>query len=157
MIKEWRMLMHQQKKFFRSESKKGQSLGFQGCRCPSYEYFWSCFKVILHFLLFCLFAEDLNLLPNQIFSKMVQAQGEAYSDIHFGLFDRHSEHFLFSGSLSNALTRFWRAAIRDFSVSSSLSSARALAPLLPPKVSTMLNLDSIVWDGGISTCAAKSL
>ena len=43
---------------------------------------------IAHFMarvLFCLFAEDLNLLPNQIFSKMVQAQGEAYSDIHFGL------------------------------------------------------------------------
>ncbi len=43
---------------------------------------------IAHFmarLLFCLFAEDLDLLPNQIFSQMVQAQSEAYSDIHFGL------------------------------------------------------------------------
>lgn len=43
---------------------------------------------IAHFmarLLFCLFAEDLNLLPNQIFTKMVQAQGEAFTHFQFGL------------------------------------------------------------------------
>ncbi|VAW33623.1 FIG045374: Type II restriction enzyme, methylase subunit YeeA [hydrothermal vent metagenome] len=36
-------------------------------------------------LLFCLFAEDLHLLPNQIFTQMVQAQNEEYSDFLFGL------------------------------------------------------------------------
>ena len=43
---------------------------------------------LAHFLarlLFCLFAEDMKLLPNQVFTEMVQAQAESYSDIHAGL------------------------------------------------------------------------
>jgi SAM-dependent methyltransferase len=36
-------------------------------------------------LLFCLFAEDMALLPNNVFTQIVRAQGESYADLHHGL------------------------------------------------------------------------
>ena len=49
-------------------------------------------------LLFCLFAEDLGLLPKGLFTEIVRAQGNAYSDLRHPLRNlfaamRHGGHF----------------------------------------------------------------